>query len=311
MSGNTFGKHFKVTTFGESHGPALGCIIDGCPSGIKISNADIEKDLRRRRPGAQFGSRNEDDIPEILSGTFKGKTTGSPIAIVIRNTNQKPEDYENLKDIFRPAHADYSWEAKYGFRDYRGGGRSSGRETIGRVAAGAVAKKLLSLYKITIKTQAESTNFNYEDLRALGDSAGGVIFCRIKGAPAGLGEPVFDKLDARLACAIISIGACKGIEFGTGFPAAAMRGSEYNLLHSGGILGGISNGQDISFRAAFKPTPSISMPQMAFDKAGNEKKIKIKGSFDISVVPRAVPVVEAMAAIVIADFLLLSRSSKL
>jgi chorismate synthase len=357
MPGNIFGSIFKVTTFGESHGQAMGCVIDGCPAGLEISTNDIEKELARRRPGAVYGSRDETDMPEILSGVFEGKTLGSPITIIVRNTNQNSGDYDEIKDIYRPGHADLTWEAKYGFRDYRGGGRSSGRETLCRVAAGAVAKKLIALqgicvrawtsyiagirqsspgedgfdfeeiernlFRVPSKIGAKKTAERIEKLRNEGDSAGGVITCLVTGAPAGLGEPVFEKLDARLAAAIISIGACKGIEFGTGFTAADLKGSENNDLpcsdsigkymsnNCGGTLGGISSGQDIIFKAAFKPTPSIRKPQKVFARDGNVKEIEIKGHHDVCIVPRAVPVVEAMTALVLSDFLLLSRCAKI
>ena len=357
MSGNTFGELFKVTTFGESHGQAAGCVIDGCPAGLELSVDDIEKELARRRPGKVYGSRDEKDTPEILSGVFEGKTLGSPITIIVRNTNQNSRDYDALKDIYRPGHADFSWEAKYGLRDHRGGGRTSGRETLCRVAAGAVAKKILALHGISVlawsssiagikqpspgedgfdieeiernpfrvpsKLGTEKAAAKIEALRAEGESAGGVITCLATGLKAGLGEPVFDKLDARIAAAVVSIGACKGIEFGAGFAAADMKGGENNDLPShdgngkfatnncGGILGGISTGQDIIFRAAFKPTPSIRKQQKAFDKNGNIKEIEIKGRHDACIVPRAVVVVEAMTALVLADFLLLSRCTKL
>ena len=298
----------------------MGCVIDGCPAGLEISLSDIEQELARRRPGAAHGSRDEDDRPEILSGVFEGKTLGTPIAIIVRNKNQNSADYDELKNIYRPGHADFTWDAKYGFRDHRGGGRSSGRETLCRVAAGAAAKKLLALRGISVKT--ESRIFaGIEELRSEGDSAGGIISCLITGVPAGLGEPVFDKLDARLAAAIISIGACKGIEFGAGFAAAEMKGSENNdspsgngkfaSNNSGGILGGISTGQDIFFKAAFKPTPSISKTQKAYDKDGSIKEISIKGRHDTCIVPRAAVVVEAMTALVLADFLLINRCSKI
>jgi chorismate synthase len=352
MSGNTFGVLFKVTTFGESHGEAMGCVIDGCPAGLELSADDIEKELARRRPGGVYGSRDEKDTPVILSGVFEGRTLGSPIAVIVRNTNQDSRDYDELKDIYRPGHADFTWEAKYGFRDHRGGGRSSGRETLCRVAAGAVAKKLLALHGISVcawtssiagtnspspgedgfdfeeiernpfrvpsKSCAEKAGAKSEELRAEVESAGGVITCLATGVKAGLGEPVFDKLDARLASAVVSIGACKGVEFGAGFAAAFMKGSENNDAPSvggggkfatnncGGILGGISSGQDIIFRAAFKPTPSIGKPQKALDRNGNVKEIEIKGRHDVCIVPRAVPVVEAMTALALADFLLLS-----
>jgi chorismate synthase len=356
MPGNVFGDLFKVTTFGESHGQALGCVIDGCPAGLEISANDIEKELARRRPSKAHGSRNENDTPEILSGVFEGKTTGSPIAIIVRNENQKSGDYDEIKDIYRPGHADFTWEAKYGLRDYRGGGRSSGRETLCRVAAGAVAKKFLALqgisvrawtssiagiktvspgesdfdfeeiernlFRIPSKTGAEKAAAKIEELQKEGDSAGGIITCLVTGVPAGLGEPVFDKLDSSLAAAVVSIGACKGIEFGAGFAAAKLKGSENNDLsctdgsgkyktnNCGGILGGISTGQEVIFNAAFKPAPSIRKPQKAFGKDGNIKEIEIKGRHDVCIVPRAVPVVEAMTALVLADFLLLSRCAR-
>jgi chorismate synthase len=346
MTANTFGELFRVTTFGESHGNALGCVIDGCPAGLELSAADIEIELRRRRPGAAYGSRDEEDIPEILSGVFEGKTLGSPIAIVVRNTSQSSSDYEALRNVYRPSHADYTWDAKFGFRDHRGGGRSSGRETLCRVAAGAVAKKILALHGIFVRAwsaaiegnglysdedfdleEIEKNHFRvpskkgaeqaaaiFEKLREEGDSAGGIVSCLVKGVPSGLGEPVFDKLDARLAYAVLSIGACKGIEFGSGFGASQLRGSENNLkadTSSGGILGGISNGQDIFFNAAFKPTPSIAKSQDALDKDGNTVKINIKGRHDVCIVPRAVPVVEAMTALSLVDFIFLAMSDKI
>jgi len=319
MSGNTFGSIFKVTTFGESHGKAMGCVIDGCPAGLEISSEEIQKELDRRRPGKKYGSRDEKDALEILSGVFEGKTLGSPIAVIVRNENQNSQDYNELKDIYRPGHADFTWDSKYGLRDHRGGGRSSGRETLCRVAAGAVAKKFLSLYGIKVNAKA-ITNANIEELLKEGDSSGGIISCVVTGSPAGLGEPVFDKLDARLSCAILSIGACKGIEFGAGFKAAGMKGSEnndapcgngkYATNNSGGILGGISTGQDIIFNVAVKPTPSISKPQKAYAKDGSIKEISVKGRHDACIVPRAVVVVEAMTSLVLADLLLLSRCSK-
>ncbi|MCL1959583.1 MAG: chorismate synthase [Spirochaetes bacterium] len=355
MSGNTFGAIFKVTTFGESHGAAMGCVIDGCPAGLELSADDIEKELIRRRPGKAYGSRDEEDKPEILSGIYEGKTLGSPIAIIVKNNNQESGDYDELKSIYRPGHADFTWQTKYGLRDHRGGGRSSGRETLCRVAAGAVAKKILSLSGIKITAWTSSiagiqmpslgeTGFDFEEIernplrvpektgaqkamekiekiRSEGDSAGGIISCLVTGAAAGLGEPVFDKLDARLASAVLSIGACKGIEFGAGFAAAGLRGSENNDMpcdngkfttnNCGGILGGISSGQDIFFKAAFKPTPSISKPQKALDSEGRTREIEIKGRHDVCIVPRAVPVVEAMTALVLADFFLMSRTARL
>jgi chorismate synthase len=329
----------------------VGCVVDGCPAGLEISVDEIEKELSRRRPSAYYGSRDERDSPEILSGVFNGKTLGSPIAIIVRNANQESRDYDEIKEIYRPGHADFTWEAKYGFRDHRGGGRSSGRETLCRVAAAAIAKKFLALSGITIRAWTSSIaglaqpfpgedNFDFEEiernplrvpckkgasdamakieeLRGEGDSAGGTISCLVNGVPAGLGEPVFDKLDARLAAAVLSIGACKGIEFGAGFAAATMKGSENNdapssdgklaTNNAGGVLGGISSGQEIFFRAAFKPTPSIGKKQKVLDRQGNIREIEIKGRHDVCIVPRAVPVVEAMTALALADFLLLSR----
>jgi chorismate synthase len=349
MAGNTFGTIFNVTTFGESHGKALGCVIDGCPSGIEISEDDIKKELARRKPGAVYGSRDEDDTPEILSGVFEGRTLGTPVAIIVRNNNQNPGDYDKLKDIYRPGHADYTWDVKFGFRDYRGGGRSSGRETLCRVAASAIAKKILAQSGITIRAWSSSiaginmpcageTGFDFneteqnpyrvpsregarqvkdalEKIRSEGDSAGGIVSCLITGVPAGLGEPVFDKLDACLSHAVLSIGACKGIEFGAGFKAALLKGSENNdplefsNNNAGGILGGISDSRDIFFKAAFKPTPSISKTQKALDKNGEIKEIQITGRHDVCIIPRAVPVVEAMAALAITDALLLQRTN--
>ncbi|MCL2186113.1 MAG: chorismate synthase [Treponema sp.] len=355
MAGNTLGEIFKITTFGESHGNAMGAVIDGCPAGLELSVTDIENELKRRRPSSQYGSRDEKDMPEILSGVFEGKTLGSPIAIIVRNTNQNSGDYDELKNIYRPGHADFTYDAKYGFRDHRGGGRSSGRETLSRVAAGAVAKIFLALHGIKIRAWVslfadfdfpsigeenfdldeveknfmripckinESIKQKFEKISEEGDSAGGNISCLVTGAPAGIGEPVFDKLDARLASSILSIGACKGIEFGAGFAVCSMKGSDNNdkpcgegfkfaTNNCGGILGGISTGQDIFFKAAFKPTPSISKKQNAFDKDGKIKEISIKGRHDICIVPRAVPVVEAMTALALADFLLLSRCSRI
>jgi chorismate synthase len=359
MSGNRFGEIFSVVSFGESHGPALGCVIDGCPAGLSLSPEDICRELRRRRPG-QGGastSRGEADEPEILSGVFEGKTLGTPIAILVRNADQHSADYENLKDAYRPGHADLSWETKYGIRDHRGGGRSSGRETLCRVAAGAVAKVFLAAGGIQIRAwtssiagidipgpllagggqdpafdfgETENNPFRIprrdyveraaeriEALKKEGDSAGGAISCRTEGLPAGLGEPIFGKLDARLAAAILSLGACKGIEFGAGFEAARLKGSEnndvplpdksYKTNRAGGVLGGISTGMPLEFRAVFKPVPSISKEQETTDRRGRVRKLVIHGRHDVCVAPRAVPVVEAMTALVLADLLLLNR----
>ena len=356
MAGNVFGELFRVVTFGESHGPAMGCVIDGCPAGLALSVDDIAQELRRRRPGAGGAStsRSEEDEPEILSGVFEGKTLGTPIAIVVRNTDQHSADYENLRNVYRPGHADLSWQAKYGFRDHRGGGRSSGRETLCRVAAGAAAKVFLASLGIQIRAWTSaiaglampcpgSSGFDFdeiernplrvpsrdaaeqalniiEQLRSVGDSAGGVVTCLARGIPPGLGEPVFDKLDAQLAAAMLSLGAAKGIEFGAGFAASGMKGSEHNdspleagkfkTNHAGGILGGISSGQDIIFRVAFKPTASIAKSQTAVDQNGNIWELVIHGRHDVCIVPRAVPVVEAMCALALADFTLLNRAAR-
>lgn len=364
-NGNTFGNNFSVTTFGESHGTALGCVIDGCPAGIELSPQIIQAALNRRRPGASVTgevsasvtARKEADEVEILSGVFEGRTTGTPIALEVRNTSQHSADYGNLDLTFRPGHADYTYDVKYkGNRDYRGGGRSSGRETLARVAAGAVAQQLLNKYgiKITAYTvraagisvykkdfsQIEQNNLRapdnevaaamnkrIEELRAAGDSAGGVIECVIQGCPAGLGEPAFDKLDALLAHAMLSIGAVKGFEIGDGFAAADNPGSQNNDAmhaengkplfdsnHSGGVLGGLSSGAEIVFRLAVKPVPSIFKPQQTvrrvsgFDEDGEARyettELQIKGRHDVCLCPRIVPVVEAMTALVLADFVL-------
>ena len=346
-AGSCFGENFRVTTFGESHGKALGCVIDGCPAGLPLSEDDLVPYMARRKPGqSEFTTaRNESDAPEILSGVFEGKTTGAPIAIVICNRDQRSKDYSDIADIYRPGHADYTFDKKFRIRDYRGGGRSSGRETAARVAAGAVAAKLLSHFDIRAKAYTRSIGSvsinNYDadevnnlympeheayekaseyiqDLIKKGDSAGGIVECVIKGVPAGLGDPVFYKLDAMLAHAVMSIGAVKGVEIGDGFNVSDTTGSQNNdafitdtngnsikaTNHSGGILGGISDGSDIIFRCAIKPTPSISMPQQTVDKYGNQKEIIIKGRHDPVIVPRAVVVVEAMANIVIADAML-------
>ena len=349
MSGNTFGTLFKVTTFGESHGPALGAVVDGVPPGLELSEADIQKELDRRRPGqsAVTTPRNEADKVEILSGVFEGRTTGTPLAMIIRNTDQHSKDYAAVAHTFRPGHADFGYTAKYGFRDYRGGGRSSGRETAARVAAGAVAKKFLAASGITARACAAeiagipSPMTSWDEVeknpvramdplaakkmeeailsaRQAGDSCGGIVYGEIAGVPAGLGEPVFDKLDALLAHAMLSLGAVKGIEFGDGFDAARQRGSTHNDAflgngkwsgnRSGGILGGISNGNVITFRLAVKPTPSISLPQQTVDDEGDPVTLTIPGRHDPCIVPRIVPVVEAMAALVIADCVLRQKA---
>ncbi len=357
MSDNTYGKVFRVTTFGESHGPAVGAVVDGTPAGLPLEKSDIQKYLDRRKPGqSEFTTkRQESDEVEILSGVFEDKTLGTPIALLIRNSDQRSKDYSEIKDIYRPGHADFGFDQKFGFRDYRGGGRSSGRETAGRVAAGAVALKLLSSFGITVQAFTRSIGpFRIEDpepdiskaagnplcipdagvfekaseyvenIMKEGDSAGGVIECRIEGLSPGIGEPVFDKLDAELAKAIMSIGAVKGFEMGDGFRAAESLGSENNdpfinvdgriakeSNHSGGTLGGMSDGSPLIFRAALKPTPSISKPQKTVDSSGREREIVIKGRHDPLIVPRAVVVVEAMAGIVISDLILRNRTARI
>jgi len=357
MSGSIWGKNFQISTWGESHGKALGVVIDGCPSGISLSEEDIQKDLDLRKPGSnKYGTkRNESDTIHILSGVFEGRTTGTPISLIVYNEDHNSSDYSNIKDIFRPGHADFTFNEKYGFRDYRGGGRSSGRETLSRVAAGAVAKKILAELGITFLTyskeiagfRCESFPSSREDifsdplympdrevsskaaehldkLIAEKDSAGGIVECIIKNVPSGIGETVFDKLDSSLAKAIFSIGAVKGFEIGDGFASASSKGSLNNdafvlqdgktsksTNHSGGILGGISDGSDIVFRAAFKPTPSISSPQKTVDINGNPQTIEIKGRHDPVIVPRAVIVVEAMAAITLTDLIFSNMFSRI
>ncbi|MDP4282001.1 MAG: chorismate synthase [Bacteroidota bacterium] len=349
MAGNSFGKALVLITFGESHGSATGGVLDGFPSGIFIDTAFIQRELDRRKPGCySFSSqRQEDDIVEILSGLFSGKTTGAPIAFLIRNRDARPEDYLNLKDIFRPSHADFTYEQKYGLRDYRGGGRASARETAARVAAGAFAKILLQQTGISVTAYTSligniglpknyvwnpdkdyvlpetgcpdpATSENMlqllEQLREEGDSTGGIVTCRITGVPAGLGEPVFDKLQADLAKGMMSINAAKAFEYGSGFDGCSRKGSEENdpfifregkilteTNHSGGIQGGISNGNEIYFQVGFKPAASIAKNQTTVNRKGEEVLLSVKGRHDVCVVPRAVPVVEAMAAFVIAD----------
>ncbi|MDH7593319.1 MAG: chorismate synthase [Methanomicrobiales archaeon] len=321
---NTFGKRFRCTTFGESHGRALGVVIDGCPPKIPLDESDIQPILDRRRPGTSdlVSLRREADRVEILSGVFEGRTTGAPIAMIVWNEDIRPSDYEDLREVFRPGHADYTYLARYGWRDHRGGGRSSGRETVARVAAGAVAMKCLGIRGITIQARVSGIHgassrdaMEMEIVRARdrGDSVGGVVEIRVKGCPAGLGDPVFDKLDARLAYALMGIGAVKGVEIGEGFRAALLYGSENNdqmgkdgftSNHAGGILGGISNGNEITIRIAVKPTPSISLPQQTIDIHGAEREIRIEGRHDPCIVPRVLPVAEAMTALVILDALL-------
>ncbi|MBN2086717.1 chorismate synthase [Candidatus Peregrinibacteria bacterium] len=324
MSGNTFGNLFRITTWGESHGPAVGVVIDGCPAGIKITEKDIQKELDRRKPGQGklTTPRKESDKAEILSGIFEEKTTGTPISILVRNNNQQSKDYKNIKNLYRPGHADFTYDMKYGFRDYRGGGRASARETIGRVAAYAIAKKIIPTIKINAKLIEPNPRL-IEEVKKQGDSIGGLIECTIKNVPAGLGSPVFDKLDARLAGAMLSIPGSKGFEIGSGFKSAQMRGSENNdalvsekkkvitkTNNSGGMLGGISNGMDIVFRVAFKPTSSIAIKQQTVDTKGNNKTIEIQGRHDPCIAVRAIPIVEAMAGLVLTDEYLIQKTVK-
>ncbi len=357
MAGSTFGTIFRITTWGESHGKALGVVIDGCPAGLALSEEDIQPYLNRRRPGAGSAStpRKEEDLAEILSGVFEGRTTGAPISLMIRNTSQRSEDYSEIASCYRPGHADYTYDAKYGFRDHRGGGRSSGRETAARVAAGAVAAKLLEQLGIKVCAYSQCIGGNGIDYdrfdiaerdrnpfampdaeaakaveadaqTAIGslDSLGGIIECVVSNMPAGLGEPVFDKLDANLAKAVLSIGAVKGFEIGDGFMVAELKGSENNdefymekgkvrkrTNHSGGVLGGISDGGDIVFRAAVKPTPSIASLQNTVTRDGEDTSVAVRGRHDPMIVPRAVVVVEAMTACTIADMLLQNACSRL
>ncbi len=352
MPGNSFGQLFRITTFGESHGVGLGVVIDGVPPNIELSEKDIQVDLDRRRPGQSkiTTQRQESDTAEILSGVFEGKTTGAPLAILIRNSNQRPQDYSEIKDVFRPGHADYTFLTKFGIRDYRGGGRSSGRETASRVAAGAVAKKILSqsgikviAYTLSVgHAMAQKINFDdieknivrapdcqaaelmiaeIEKARKDMDSVGGIVEAVVKGCPAGLGDPVFDKLTAKLSHALMSIGTIRGIEFGEGFQATTMRASEHNdpftvtdkkvhtkTNHAGGILGGISTGEDIVLRVAVKPPSSIAQEQDTINTDLQAVKIQVKGRHDPCICPRVVPVVEAMIALTLADCLLIQKS---
>lgn len=348
MSGNTTGVIFRVTTWGESHGPALGAVIDGCPPLMELTEADIQKELERRRPGRTDGSspRKEGDEVEILSGVFEGKTTGTPISLVIWNRDVKSGDYETLRNIFRPGHGDYTYAQKYGIRDHRGGGRASGRETAARVAAGAVARKVLTREGIMVTAytialggvRAEAGNmaeagknrFSCPDPAAAakmegvlkkaqkaGDTIGGIVEIVVQGCPAGLGSPVFDKLDADLAKALMGIGTVKGVEIGAGFAAADMTGSQCNDLllpsgfaanNAGGILAGIASGQDLVIRAACKPIPSIAREQDTVDINGKPVKLAVGGRHDVSVIPRIIPVCEAMVCLVLADHLLRQRA---
>ncbi len=359
MAGNIIGQLFRVTSFGESHGPAIGGVIDGCPAGLRIGMEFIQQELARRRTGSTPGSsgRREEDRVEFLSGLLEGVTTGTPVAFLIRNKDQKPGDYDHLRQAYRPSHADYTYEAKYGLRDHRGGGRASARETAVRVVAGAIAKLLLQREGITVAgfvsrigrveaalpyqemdlsktesspvrcpdaTASEAMVRHVEETGREGDTLGGTITCVITGAPAGLGEPVYDRLEAELAKAVMSINAVKGFDIGSGTEAAGARGSAHNdrflfqdgrviteTNRSGGVQGGISNGQDIYFRAYFKPVATIMQDQRSVNRAGDEVVIQGAGRHDVCVVPRAVPIVEAMAAITLADLYLRHRSSTL
>ncbi len=357
MAGSTFGEMFRITTWGESHGKGLGVTVDGCPAGLCLEEADIQTYLDRRKPGrSRYATkRSESDAVEIWSGVFEGKTTGTPISMIIRNSDQHSSDYSALKDIYRPGHADLGFDEKYGLRDYRGGGRSSGRETAARVAAGAVAAKVLGELGVTVRAytasigpvvcdpdaydeayllqselcmpdaEAEAQARAYlEECLAEKDSAGGTVHCIVKGLPAGIGEPVFDKLDARLSQALFSIGAVKGVEIGDGLYAAVARGSENNdqyresqsgpvkaTNHAGGILGGMSDGSSLLIRTAFKPTPSIARTQLALGRDGEIHSLEISGRHDPVIVPRAVVVVESMCAVTILDLLMRNMSAKM
>ncbi len=324
---NTTGRIFRCTTFGESHGRAIGAVVDGCPAGIEFSVDDLMPLMERRRPGKSpiSTARSEPDSVEILSGIFEGKTTGTPVAMVIRNENFRSGDYDELKDVFRPGHADYTYLEKYGIRDFQGGGRSSGRETAGRVMAGALAMKLLAREGISVSGKILGIHgennpdlFENEILSAKksGDSVGGIVEISVKGCPGGLGDPVFGKLDASLAGAMMSIGAVKGVEIGDGFLSAGAFGSENNDCmdrsgflsnHCGGILGGISNGNEIVVRIAVKPTPSIEKEQKTIDTSGSERVISVGGRHDPCIVPRVVVVAESMAALTVADALLAQK----
>ena len=354
MAGNTYGTIFKLSTFGESHGKAIGGVIDGCPAGVELDLEAIQRDLDRRKPGqsAIVTQRKEPDEVEFFSGIFEGKTTGTPIGFAIHNTNQKSKDYSHIKDSYRPSHADYVYDEKYGIRDYRGGGRSSARETASRVVAGAIAKQFLNPLSINayvsavgnIKLEADPATVDLveiennpvrcpdqakaaemeayiKQIRKEGDTIGGIVTCIIKNIPVGLGEPVFDKLHAELGKAMLSINAVKGFEYGSGFEGTSMKGSAHNDLfntdgttktnQSGGVQGGISNGMDIYFRVAFKPVATIMQNQETINSKGDTVAMQGKGRHDPCVVPRAVPIVEAMAALVLADFKLLKRTNKI
>jgi chorismate synthase len=348
VAGNTFGRLFRVTTWGESHGPALGAVIDGCPPRLPLSVLDIQAELARRRPGVQAhaSSRREPDQVEILSGVLDGLTTGTPISLIIYNRDVKSQDYDDLRLVFRPGHGDFTYQAKYGIRDHRGGGRASARETAARVAAGAVAQKVLDREGIQVlaytlelggvraqkidessiwdnpfgcpdPTAAVAMEARVQEVRALGDSLGGLVQVRVRGCPPGLGEPVFEKLDAALAAAVMSVGAVKGVEIGAGFAAAGLLGSENNdplvpggfaSNRAGGILAGISNGDDLILTAAVKPIPSIAREQQTVDLGGRPRTLTVKGRHDISAIPRILPVITAMVRLTLADFLLRQRA---
>jgi chorismate synthase len=355
---NTFGQLFRVTTFGESHGGGVGVVIDGCPPRVQIAEADVQRELDRRRPGQSklTTQRKEEDRCEILSGVFQGKTLGTPIAILVRNKDARPEDYSEIARKFRPSHADYTYEAKYGIRNWQGGGRASARETVGRVAAGAIAKKILctfyaefdlvvyvaQIHDVAAKIDRSTVRMKdveknsvrcpdaaaakrmislIERIRDEGDSVGGVVECVVRGVPPGLGEPVFDKLEADLAKAMLSIPAAKGFEIGSGFAAAQMQGSQHNdafeirdgrirtkTNNSGGVQGGISNGEDIYFRVPFKPPATIALQQKTVTSSYQRAKLAVRGRHDPCVLPRAVPIVEAMAALVLCDHALRQRA---
>jgi chorismate synthase len=354
MAGNTFGSLFKLTTFGESHGEAIGGIIDGCPAGLEVDLNAVAIAMARRKPGQSkiTTQRKEPDQVTFLSGIFEGKTTGTSIGFIIENTNQKPKDYSHIKDVYRPSHADFTYDQKFGHRDYRGGGRTSARETACRVAAGSIAKQLLKDIKINAFVSSVGTicidkpyqelDFStiennivrcpdeeiahkmiskIEEIKKAGDTIGGTVMCVLQNVPMGLGEPVFDKLHAQLGKAMLSINAVKGFEYGVGFSSTKMKGSEHNDLFnkdgstktnlSGGIQGGISNGMDIYFRVAFKPVATLIQKQKTLDTQGNIVDMQGKGRHDPCVVPRAVPIVEAMAALVLADFYLLNKINKI
>ncbi len=344
MAGNTIGTLFTVTTWGESHGRAVGAVVDGCPPNMPLTEADIQKEMDRRRPGGGGGSspRREEDRVEILSGTFEGKTTGTPISLLIQNRDRASDDYEGIRALFRPGHGDITYYKKYGIRDHRGGGRASGRETAARVAAGAVARKILERERISVAAftrelggvraegpaphpmdqsrlrcpddgAARRMEARIEDARRAGDSLGGIVEIVVKGCPPGLGEPVFGKIDADLAGALMSIGTVKGIEIGAGFEAARMTGSvcndpitpeRFTTNNAGGILAGITSGDDIVIRVACKPIPSIGKEQQTVDIHGESATVKVRGRHDVCVIPRIIPVCEAMVAIVLADHIL-------